>query len=160
MHRVAFAVFLLCSFLPQRLPAQFETAEVLGTVRDKSSAAVSKASVTLLNQDTGIESKTATDEAGNYDFFNVRVGRYAITVEAAGFSKFTTTDVTVNVNARQRVDVELQVGAITETVEVTGVAAVLETDSSEHSQVVNTRQIVELPLNGRSYADLALLSNN
>ena len=77
-----------------------------------------------------------------------------VTVEAAGFTKFTTTDVTVNVNARQRVDVALQVGAITETVEVPGVAAVLETDSSEHSQVINTRQIVELPLNGRSYIDL------
>ena len=54
----------------------------------------------------------------------------------------------------------LQVGAVTETVEVTGAAAALETDSSEHGQVINTQQVVELPLNGRNYADLALLSTN
>ena len=81
-------------------------------------------------------------------------------MEHAGFSKATATDVTVNVGARQRVDIALQVGAVTESVEVTGVAAALETDSSEHGQVINTQQIVELPLNGRNYADLALLSTN
>jgi hypothetical protein len=140
--------------------AQFETAEVLGTVRDATGSAVPKAVVKLLQQDTGIEAKTTTDEGGNYDFFNVKAGRYTISVEATGFTKFTTTDVTVNVNARQRVDASLQVGAISETVEVTGAAAVLETDSSEHGQVINTQQIVELPLNGRAYSDLALLTNN
>ncbi|HLJ48473.1 MAG TPA: TonB-dependent receptor [Bryobacteraceae bacterium] len=140
--------------------AQFETAEVLGTVRDNSGSAVPRAKVTLLQPDTGIESKTTTDDNGNYDFFNVKVGRYTITVEASGFSKFTTTDVMVNVNARQRVDATLQVGSVTETVEVTGVASALQTDSSEHSQVVNTQQVAELPLNGRNYSDLALLSTN
>jgi len=139
--------------------AQFESAEVLGTVRDHTGS-VAKAAVTLLNQDTGIQGKVSTDENGNYDFFNVKVGRYTVAVEATGFTKFTTTDVTVNVNARQRVDVELQVGAITETVEVNGVAAALETDSREHSQSINTQQVVELPLNGRNYSDLALLSTN
>jgi Carboxypeptidase regulatory-like domain/TonB-dependent Receptor Plug Domain len=142
------------------LHAQFETSEVLGTVRDNTGGVVAKAIVTLLQQDTGIESKATTDENGNYDFFNVKIGRYTVTVEATGFTKFTTTDVMVNVEARQRVDVALQVGAITETVEVTGVAAVLETDSSEHGQVINTQQVVELPLNGRDYSTLALLSTN
>src|SRR5215469_6723773 len=155
-----FSLAVSCLLLSAALRAQFETSEVLGTVRDNTGGVVAKANVTLLQQDTGIESKTATDENGNYDFFNVKVGRYTLTVEAAGFTKFSTTDVNVNVNARQRVDVALQVGAITETVEVTGVAAVLETDSSEHGQVINTKQVVELPLNGRSYADLALLSTN
>jgi hypothetical protein len=140
--------------------AQFETAEVLGTVRDASGGAVPQANVTLTNQDTGIQAKATTDENGNYDFFNVKVGRYSITVEHAGFTKFSTTGVAVNVNARQRVDVTLQVGAVTEAVEVTGVAAALETDSSEHGQVIGTRQVVELPLNGRNYADLALLATN
>jgi hypothetical protein len=153
--------FIISSLLLSTvLRAQFESSEVLGTVRDNTGGVVAKATVTLLQQDTGLESKSTTDENGNYGFFNVKVGRYTVTVEASGFTKFTTTDVTVDVNARQRVDVALQVGAITETVEVTGVAAVLETDSSEHSQVINTRQVVELPLNGRSYADLALLSTN
>ena len=63
----------------------------------RPAARVPKAAVTLTNQDTGIEVKTTTDENGNYDFFNVKVGRYTVTVEHAGFSKFTTTDVSVNV---------------------------------------------------------------
>ena len=153
-------VMLLILLAATVLFAQFETAEVLGTVRDNSGAVVPKADVTLLNQDTGIQAKTSTDDNGSYNFFNVRVGRYTITVEASGFTKFTTTDVAVNVNARQRVDAALQIGAITESVEVSGAAAALETDSSEHGQVIHTQQIVELPLNGRNYSDLALLSTN
>ena len=160
MKRFANKLVLVCLTTATLLLAQFETAEVLGTVRDNTGSVVSKAAVTLLNQDTGTQAKVSTDADGNYDFFNVKVGRYAVTVEAPGFTKFATTDVTVDVNARQRVDVELQVGAISETVEVNGVAAALETDSSEHSQLINTQQVVELPLNGRNYSDLALLSTN
>jgi hypothetical protein len=121
---------------------------------------MAKVNVTLTNQDTGIEAKTTTDEAGNYDFFNVAVGHYTVTAELTGFSKFTTKDVAVDVGARQRVDIGLQVGVVTTSVEVSGVAAVLETDNSEHGQVINTQQVVELPLNGRNYADLALLATN
>src|SRR5580765_8415003 len=86
------------------LCAQFETAEVLGTVRDASGGAVPKAAVTLTNQDTNIQTRTTTDDNGNFDFLNVRVGRYTVTVEHAGFSKASATDIAVNVNARQRVD--------------------------------------------------------
>jgi hypothetical protein len=146
--------------VPALAPAQFETAEVLGTVRDTSGAVIQNAAVTLTNLDTGIQAKTTSDTGGNYSFLNVRVGRYSVTAEAQGFSKFTTTGVTVNVNARQRVDVTMQVGAFTEVVEVKDVAATLQTDSSEKSQVIGTEQIVELPLNGRNYSDLALLATN
>jgi hypothetical protein len=140
--------------------AQFETSEVLGTVRDASQRPVSKAAVTLTNQDTRIEARTFTDATGNYDFFNVKPGRYTVTAESAGFSKFSSPDIAVDVNARQRVDAVLQVGQVSETVTVNGQAAVVETDSSEHSQVMGTQAIVELPLNGRDYASLALLSTN
>ncbi|MGA3020253.1 MAG: TonB-dependent receptor, partial [Bryobacteraceae bacterium] len=153
-------LFLGCFLIGTVLFAQFQTAEVLGTVRDPSGAAVPKATVTLTNQDTGIKVQTSTDDNGNYDFFNVQVGRYAVAVEHAGFSRFNTTDVQVTVNARQRVDISMQVGAVTESVEVKGVAAALETDTSEHGQVINTTAVAELPLNGRNYADLALLSTN
>lgn len=139
---------------------QFDTAEVLGTVHDASGGILPNAAVTLTNQDTGIEFKTTSDGNGNYDFFNVKVGRYTITAELTGFSKFSTTDVAVNVNARQRVDITMQVGIVTQSVEVTGAASVLETDTSEHGQVIHTQQIVELPLNGRNYSDLALLTTN
>jgi hypothetical protein len=154
------ALLIAFSLIAGLAYAQFETAEVLGTVRDTSGSAIPNANVTLVNQDTGIQAKTTTDGNGNYDFFNVKVGRYTLTVDYPGFSKFTTTDVTVNVNARQRVDVTLKLGVITETVEVSGVAAALETDSSERGQVINTEQVVELPLNGRNFSDLALLTTN
>ena len=140
--------------------AQFETSEVLGTVRDATGAPVAKASITLLNQETGIQAVTTTSDNGEYDFFNVKVGRYTVTVEKTGFSKFTTPDVIVNVEARQRVDAQLQVGVVTNSVTVQSAAATLETDSSEHSQVINLQQVAELPLNGRNYADLALLATN
>ncbi len=150
-----------CVFATGSLHGQSATGEVLGTVVDASKAPVSKATVTLLNQDTGIAAKTSTTDAGNYDFFNVQVGIYTVTAEATGFSKFETKDVRVDVGARQRVDANLTVGSASQSVEVSGAAAVLDTDSSEHSQLINTAQIVEeLPLNGRNYADLALLSTN
>jgi hypothetical protein len=161
-HRISFSFRILLGVIlaAAALLGQFETAEVLGTVRDASGAVLPKATVRLTNQDTGIEVKSTTDENGNYDFFDVKVGRYTIAVEAAGFSKMSTTDVTVNVGARQRVDLAMQVGAITETVQVTGAASALDTDSSERGQVINTKQVLELPLNGRSFADLALLTTN
>ena len=155
-----FTLLLGCFLATTTLLGQFETAEVLGTVHDSSGAVLPKANVTLLNQDTGILVKTTTDENGTYNFFNVKVGRYTVSVDASGFTKFTTTDVTVNVNARQRVDASLTIGAITESVVVTGAAAALETDSSEHGQVINLQAVQELPLNGRNFSDLALLTTN
>jgi len=154
------AVIVLAMLAAALALAQFETAEVLGTVRDTTGAVVPNVTVTLVNELTGIEAKTATDANGNYRFLNVRVGRYTVTAEAPGFSKFTTTGVAVNVGARQRVDITLTVGAVTEVVEVKDIAAALQTDSSEKGQVVRTEQIVELPLNGRNYSDLALLATN
>jgi len=140
--------------------AQVETSEVLGTVRDGGQLPVAKAAVTLTDQATGIEAKTATDGQGNYDFFNVKVGRYTVAVEMQGFSKFTAKDIAIDVNARQRVDVALKVGAVTQEVTVTDAAAVLQTDNSDHNQIINTQQVAELPLNGRNYAELALLATN
>lgn len=156
----AVLVFALVLVAATPVLAQFETAEVLGTVRDNSGSVIVNAAVTLINQDTGIQAKMTTDANGNYDFFNVKVGRYTVTAEAPGFSKFSTSDIVVNVNARQRVDITMQVGVVTEVIEVKGAAATLQTDSSEHGQVIGTQQIVELPLNGRNYSDLALLTTN
>ncbi len=97
---------------------------------------------------------------GEYDFSNVKIGRYTVSAEAPGFSKVEAQDVDVAVGARQRVNLALQVGAVSQSVNITGAAAVLDTDSSEHGQVVSTQQVVGLPLNGRNYSDLALLSTN
>ena len=160
MNRLAKQTLFVCLAAAVPLFAQFETSEVVGTVRDASQRTVANATVTLSSQETGIAVKTRTDQAGNYDFFNVKVGRYTITVEASGFSKFSSEDIAVPVNARQRVDATLQVGSVSETVTVNGQASAVETDTSAHSQVINSQAIVELPLNGRQYSSLALLSTN
>jgi hypothetical protein len=137
--------------------AQFETASVLGYIRDASGAVVPGAKVTLTNQETKAQVTATTDAQGSYQFTDVKIGQYQISSTAAGFDNTTTRPFSVTVNARQRVDVSLKNGSQTEVVTVTGAAAILETDSSERGQVIGTREVENLPLNGRAYADLAAL---
>lgn len=104
--RFAILALAVCvSGLPAR--AQTETAEVLGTVRDTTGASVTGAAVTLTNVSTGVKADTTTNADGDYDFLNVAIGDYEVGVEHAGFSK-VTTDVRVEVEARQRVDFSLK----------------------------------------------------
>jgi len=149
------AAFVL--LIPSAARAQFDTATVLGNVTDEQGAAVPGASVTLTNVATGIVATAISESTGAYQFLNVRVGTYRIEAELQGFSKAVVPTVTVTVNARQRVDLTMKVGGIGETVQVTG-ARMLESESSDRGQVIAHEQIVNLPLNGRAYADLALLS--
>ncbi len=138
--------------------AQFDTADVIGAIHDASGAVVSKATVVLSNQGTGISASTNTGDSGNYSFSNVKAGVYTVTAEAPGFAKVVAKDVRVSVNARQRVDLVLEVGTAIQAVEVTGAASVVQSDSSERGQVINGTAVMELPLNGRAYSDLALLT--
>lgn len=149
-----FALFALAG----TASAQFDAATVLGTVRDASEGIVPGATVTLRNAGTGITATAVTDEQGNYQFLNVRIGTYIVRAELQGFSVAEADNIAVTVNARLRVDLTLQVGSIGETVTVEGAARLLETESSDRGQVIGREQIVNLPLNGRAYADLALLS--
>ncbi len=153
-------VFAGLLFLVTLSFGQFETSEVLGTVHDPSQKPIANATVTLLNEGTGIEAKATSDAGGDYDFLNVKPGRYTVTVEQPGFSKFSSSNIQVEVNSRQRIDPVLQIGAVSETVTVDSKASLVETDTSEHSQVIGTQTIVDLPLNGRDYTSLALLSTN
>ncbi len=156
---IAFWFFCLVALsLPAPGFAQFDTATVVGTVRDKSSAVVPGATVTLTNLDTGIAVTRVSDENGSYEFITVRVGRYKVTAELQGFSTALADNIQVTVGARQRVDLQLTPGNLTETVEVVGAATRLETDSSQRGQVITSEQAVQLPLNGREYSALALLS--
>ena len=154
------AIIGLVAFLlsPAICSAQFDAATVLGTVRDSSGAVVPGATVTLKNIATGITATAVTDEHGDYQFLNVRVGTYSVRAELQGFSVAEADNFPVTVNARQRVDLTLKVGTVGETVVVSGAAQLLETESSDRGQVIHKEQIVNLPLNGRAYADLALLS--
>ncbi len=160
MLRFRILVALVC-LIPAVSPdarAQFDTATVLGTVRDPSRLPVAGSKVTLVNIGTGVRQETTSDEAGNYQFLTVKAGTYRVTAEAAGFKVAVAENFGVSVNARQRVDLQLEIGATTETVTVGASVAALETDSSSRGTVVGTAQVVNLPLNGRAYADLALLA--
>jgi hypothetical protein len=137
--------------------AQFESASVLGYVHDSSGAAVTNSSVTLTNTATGISQTKTTDSEGKYEFPSVQIGNYKVTAEAQGFSRAVTESFAVQTNARQRVDVTLQAGSVSEEVTVTSAAQLLDTETSSHSTVIGTKQVEDLPLNGRSYADLVLL---
>jgi hypothetical protein len=138
--------------------AQFETATVVGTVRDSSGAVVPEAKVTLTNTQTGVSAERQSDANGNFEFFTVRIGTYVITAEKSGFSIALVENVQVTVGARQRVDLTMAVGQVSERVEVSARAVLLQTDSSERSQVITAEQTRALPLNGREYSALALLS--
>ena len=149
---------LVALFLAVPAHAQFDTATVVGTVRDNTGAVVPGATVTLTNLDTGIAVTRVSDGDGRYEFITVRVGRYKVTAELQGFSTALADNIQVTVGARQRVDLQLTPGNLTETVEVVGAATRLETDSSQRGQVITNEQAVQLPLNGREYSALALLS--
>ncbi len=138
--------------------AQFDSATVLGFISDQSGAAIPGVSVTLTNPATGSSNAAVSDERGQYQFLNVRVGTYSLKAELQGFTTAVANNFTVTVNARQRVDLSLSVGGIGETVQVSGAARLLESESSDRGTVISREQIVNLPLNGRAYADLALLS--
>ena len=138
--------------------AQFETATVVGTVRDSSGAVVPDAKVTLTNTQTGVTAERQSDANGNYEFFTVRIGTYVVTAEKAGFSVALIENVQVTVGARQRVDLTMAVGQLTEQVQVSARAVLLQTDSSERSQVMTGEQTRAMPLNGREYSSLALMS--
>lgn len=153
-----YAICILTLFAAATGYAQFDTATVLGTVRDSGGAVMPGVNVTLKNIDTSIAVNAQTDADGNFQFTNVRIGNYRVSAEKSGFSTAVAERVNVTVNARQRVDLNMQPGAVTETVVITDAAQLLETESSVRGQVVQREQIVNLPLNGRSYANLVLLA--
>ena len=152
---VAPAALLLCACAAY---AQFETAAVLGSVTDPRAAAIPSARVVLLNLGTGVAEAVTTDGTGVYQFLEVRVGQYRLSVEAQGFRRAESPEFRVEVGARKRVDVSLQVGELSQSVEVTAAVSSLEPESSDRGQVILREQVAGLPMNGRSTASLALLA--
>jgi len=153
-----FAPLLVTLFFSVCVSAQFDSSTVLGTVRDASGAVVVGAKVTLTNVDTGITGTTVTNESGDYSFASVRVGQYKLSAEKTGFLLAGANDVVVDVSTRKRVDFQLTPAGGSEVVEVNATAALVETDSSQRAQVVSKTQAIELPLNGREYSQLVLLT--
>lgn len=132
---------------------------VLGTITDSSGAIVPGAQVTLRNSATGIQSTTVTNAAGSYQFPDVPIGVYEVTAAKTGFKTAVANNVRVLVDARQEVDLVLQLGETSQRVTVTGAAPLVETETTSHGQVINEQQILQLPLNDRDPARLVLLSS-
>ena len=119
---------------------------ILGRVTDPSSAVIAGANITVTNSDTGIKTTTSTNEAGNYVVRGLAFGRYEITCEAKGFRKYLGKDNAVDVAQTLTLDIALQVGAVEQTVEVSGAAPLVESSTSDLGTVVDQKQVADLPL--------------
>jgi hypothetical protein len=166
MQRPAFArlaqltfILALCSatlgLLAPSLWAQ-SAGSVVGTITDASQAAIPGTPVTLTSVSTAEHRPADTDANGNYSFTSVPPGEYRIDIEKPGFKHFTRT-IDVQVDTVVRADARMELGDISQTIEISSQAALLQTDSASLSQVVEGRQVLEMPLNGRNVLNLAAL---
>lgn len=130
---------------------------ISGTVRDPQGAAVPKAEVVIQEEATGQTRTVRTDDDGDYSAQSLPVGRYTVSVSPQGFKKTVATGVEVHVSDRVVVDLNLEVGQVTETVTISDAAQLVETESGKVSSLVSEKQVTELPLNGRNYAALVTL---
>src|SRR6266404_7438319 len=134
------------------------TATIVGTVTDSSGAVVPGVSITVTAKDTGLTRKATTNQSGNYVATFLPVGQYSVTAEVTGFKKKTVTGIVLEVNQEPRVDIALEVGAVTDSVTVSGETSQLQTENAVVGQVVDNRYTTQIPLNGRDFSQLLLLS--
>jgi hypothetical protein len=151
------SLFWLLGALTLSALAQVTTADVVGTVTDNTGAVLSNAKVTVTNLGTNISRTVTSDTSGEYVVNLLPIGQYTVRVEATGFKIYTATNLTLVAGDRTRVDAKMEVGATTETVNVTAEANVLQTDNSTVGTAITGRLVQELPLNGRNYIQLAQL---
>src|SRR5713101_6907665 len=138
--------------------AQLSTASLNGVVRDSTGAVVPKASATLHNSDTGVERNTFTNDAGTYVFSDINPGRYTLKVGAPSFSTKQVSDFVLAVSQTATIDIVLAPGAQTEVVSVEATTEQLQASSAELGTVVATKQVNDLPLNGRNFTQLLSLT--
>ena len=137
--------------------AQSTTQSIQGLITDSSSAVIAGAVVTITSNETGISRSIKTNETGNYSFPLVPIGNYDLRVEMQGFKTDTVRGIRVETAAQVRQDLALQVGSVTETVEVSAHAVPLNTENATVGGVIENKRIIELPLNGRNVVSLAVL---
>jgi hypothetical protein len=140
------------------LPAAAQNAALVGTVTDPQQAAIPDAVVTLSNLGTGVVQTVKTDADGNYEFPLVRPGNYSVKAEHTGFKTFVQSPLKLAVEERARVNATLALGETTTTVTVEASSAGVQVESSSLGEVVTGKRIVEMPLNGRFFLDVALLA--
>jgi hypothetical protein len=150
---------LLLGAVSHAMAQQADDAIVVGTVFDPTHAAVSGATVQLTHLSTNAVTEIRTDERGQYRTPSLRIGEYILSVEAGGFKRFTQRGVELEIGDVRKLDVALEIGQASESVNVTAEAPLLQTADSTVGDVINNKQIEELPLNGRDYLQLANLSS-
>ena len=150
-------LLVLAVFTPTPIRAQVVGASLAGTVSDPSGAPIGDAKVAIENLGTGISRAVTTDKNGFYSAPNLLPGNYEVSVSATGFSSQVKKGVTLTVGGQQTVDFAMRIGNVNEKVEVTGEAPTVQLTSSAIGSVVDSTTVRELPLNGRSWTDLANL---
>lgn len=139
------------------LKAQSITQTIQGLVSDATGAVIPGATISYTNLDTGVSQSVQSNATGNYTFTLVPVGNYDVTCRLEGFKTNTTSNQRVATGDQVRVDFTLEIGDVTETVEVSAAAVTLQTENATVGAVVENRRIIELPLNGRNIVQLAVL---
>ena len=137
--------------------AQIDRGAIVGTVEDSSGAVVPQATVTVTNKATGVALATPVNSVGEYQVLALIPGTYTVRVQAKGFETSVRDDIAVHVQDRLSLNFNLKVGSINEQVVVTETEPLLQTQTADVGSVVDTKRVNDLPLNGRRYADLALL---
>ena len=155
--RLAAIIFMLSMLFSATAHAQVAGGTLSGTVSDPNGGGVPKASVVITNVATGVDREVSTNSDGFYTAVNLVPGTYQLKVTATGFNPEETTGIVMTVGAQQTLDVTLHVGTVSNRVEVTAETPAVQLTSSDISAVVNATTVRELPLNGRSWTDLAAL---
>src|SRR5262249_24990639 len=140
--------------------SQISTGTIVGVVKDSTGAVVANAEVGLQHNATGELRRTRTNDHGEFNAPFARVGDYLVTVTGQGFKTVTLTGISLQVDQTVNLPVTLEVGALSEKIEVTGAAPLVDSVTSSLGQVVGNKYILDLPLNGRNPFSLGLLSGN
>ncbi|MEO7142340.1 MAG: carboxypeptidase-like regulatory domain-containing protein, partial [Bryobacteraceae bacterium] len=149
----------LCAVLPFLCACAFaQTATIQGSVSDPSNAAIAGVNIRVTNVSTGVVTNVETNQSGLYSAPLLPPGSYSVEAEKPGFARAARTGLQLDVSQTARVDFALKIGAVTESVQVSAAALAVDSETSTVGQVINTKQILDLPLNGRNYLDLARLT--
>ncbi|MCC6365193.1 MAG: TonB-dependent receptor [Bryobacterales bacterium] len=157
MRSFAFSLLLQVGLFCSAAFSQTITASITGTVSDETGAAIPNAKVVATNAATSLTYTAQTNGVGVYNLPFLPVGNYNIAAESSGFKKATLGPFSLEVNQIARVDFKMEVGELTQTVEVSGSAPILQTESTATGDAINSSKLTSIPLNGRNFANLTLL---
>ena len=156
--RLICMVFVLALVSASSAFSQAVNGSLVGIVTDSSGAAVPSARITVIETNTGVRRSTNTNYSGNYTFSDLPPGTYTVTAEQTGFKRASRTGIALVVNSTERVDLMLEPGQITETIEVTAAAAILQTERADTGHSVETKAVQDLPIGtSHNFQSLSIL---